>query len=205
MLRTETTTTKTTYFLRMLAVLMAVAVAATALTMGFAGDAEAQKRTQPNVVQCPTGGSSVDECVGTNARDLLVGRDSTYDNIKGREGNDIYNGKGGCDALTDTSLTSNDIYRVSVKDFCNVGVSALSIKDNGGRKDILDLSRFYKSTDFTPSKVNDSLHLDGPGVNDIDVLNFYEPNGAGLLADSIDAFKFSDKTLTAQQVADMIA
>jgi hypothetical protein len=153
-------------------------------------DAEAKRK-----VQCPTGGSST-ECVGTSASENLIGRDATYDNIKGGEGEDTYDGKGGCDALHDASSTSSDKYLVSIKDFCNVGISSLSIQDNGGSKDILDLSRFYKSTDFEPSEAYIHLNMDGPGVNDVSIYNFFT-------TDSIDVFKFKDKTLTAQQVKEM--
>lgn len=158
-------------------------------------DAEAQKRTQLNVVQCPTGGSDT-QCVGTKASDRLIGRDGTYDNMQDRAGNDIYNGKGGCDALRDASSKSSDRYLVSVKDFCNVGISFLSIQDDGGSNDVLDLSRFYKSTDFQFSEAYIHLNMDGPGLNDVSIYNFFT-------TDSVDVFRFSDKTLTAQQVKEM--
>lgn len=158
-------------------------------------DAEAQERTQLNVVQCPTGGSDT-QCDGTRTSDRLIGRDGTYDNIQDRAGNDTYNGKGGCDSLRDASSKSSDRYVVSVKDFCNVGISTLSIQDDGGSKDILDLSRFYKSTDFEFSEAYIHLNMDGPGVNDVSIYNFFTTN-------SVDVFRFSDKTLTAQQVKEM--
>lgn len=44
--------------------------------------------------------------------------------------------------------------------------------------------------------------MDGPGVNDIGVLNFFTPDGSA--TNSINVFKFSDKTLTAQQVRGMV-
>ena len=153
------------------------------------------------MVQCPTGGSSADECVGTIFRDALIGR-NIYDNIKGGEDNDTYNGKGGCDALDDASSTSSDRYLISVKNFCNVGISFLSIQDDGGNSDTLDLSRFYKSTDFVFSQNYTTLYMDGPGVNDIGILDFFTPDAGP--TDSIESFKFSDKALTAQQVRDMI-
>src|SRR5215210_9368094 len=159
---------------------------------GIASDMGAyEKQQQLNVVQCPTtGGSSPDECVGTIFRDAFIGR-NTYDNIKGGEGNDVYNGKGGCDALDDASLTSSDRYVVSVKDFCNNGVSFLSIQDDGGNSDTLDLSRFYASTDFVFEIGFTNLHMDErQTVNDVDVLNFFTPNGG--TTDSIEVFKFSD-------------
>jgi hypothetical protein len=174
------------------ALLMALVVLLSAVGLDHA---EAKKRNRLNVVQCPTGGSSY-ECVGTSAKDRLIGRDDTYDNIQGAEGNDTYDGKGSCDSWRDGSLTSNDRYLVSVKDFCNVGISTLSIEDNGGSKDLLDLSNFYKSTDFGYFEGYKILHMDGPGVNDVVIYNFFT-------TDSVDYFKFKDKTLTAQQVKEM--
>jgi hypothetical protein len=175
------------------ALLMALVISLSSVGLD---DAEAKKGKQLNLVRCPAGGSSTDECVGTNAGDRLVGRDGTYDNIKGGDGNDAYDGKGGCDALDDASSTSNDKYVISVKELCNVGISSLSIQDNGGSKDILDLSRFYKSTDFEFSEAYIHLNMDGPGVNDVSIYNFFT-------TDSVDYFRFSDKTLTAQQVEEM--
>jgi CSLREA domain-containing protein len=170
---------------------------------GFANDIGAFERRQDiNVVQCPTGGASPDDCVGTSARDALIGRDGSFDHIQGGEGGDTYNGKGSCDALDDSSLTSSDRYVVTVVDFCNVGISSLSIQDDGGDSDVLDLSRFYASTDFVFEIGFTNLIMDGAGVNNIDVLNFFTPSGGP--TDSIDTFKFSDKTLTAQQVRAII-
>lgn len=176
------------------ALLMALVILLSAVGLD---DAEAKKRKRLNVVQCPTGGSSY-ECVGTSAKDRLIGRDGTYDYIQGAEGNDTYDGKGGCDSWRDGSLMSSDRYLVSVKEFCNVGISTLSIEDNGGSKDLLDLSSFYKSTDFVFSKGYEILRMDGLGVNDVIIYNFFTTN-------SVDYFKFKDKTLTAQQVKEMSA
>ena len=174
------------------ALLMALVILLSAVGLE---DAHAQERTLPSVVRCPTAGSDT-QCVGTNGSDRLIGRDGTYDNIQGRAANDTYDGKGGCDALRDDNSTSSDRYVVSVKNFCNVGISTLSIQDDGGSKDILDLSRFYKSTDFEYSEAYIHLNMDGPGVNDISIHNFFTTN-------SVDVFRFSDKTLTAQQVKEM--
>jgi CSLREA domain-containing protein len=169
---------------------------------GFANDIGAYERRQDiNVVLCPTGGSDT-QCVGTNARDALVGRDDEFDLIRGAGGGDVYNGKGSCDALDDASLTSTDKYMVTIKEFCNNGVSSLSIQDDGGSEDVLDLSRFYKSTDFQFSKGFTNLHMDGPGVNNIDIYDFFTPSSGA--TNSVNVFKFSDKTLTAQQVRGMI-
>jgi CSLREA domain-containing protein len=169
---------------------------------GVANDIGAyEKKQNTNVVQCPTGGSSF-QCVGTGAGEALVGRDGAYDQIQGEEGDDTYNGKGGCDFLEDAGLTSSDRYLVSVKDFCTIGTSALELQDDGGKNDVLDLSRFYKSSDFVFYDNSSTLYMDGPGLNDIFVDNFFA-TGSGT-ADSIETFKFSDKPLTARQVRDMI-
>jgi hypothetical protein len=160
-----------------------------------------ERKQRLNVVQCPTGGSSF-LCLGTGGGDALIGRDGTYDWIQGGEGDDAYDGKGGCDALQDTSLTSSDRYLVSVEDFCNIGISWLSIQDDGGNKDVLDLGGFYRSSNFVFSKGYINLYLDGPGVNDISVDNFFTTGSD--MGDSIETFKFSDKTLTARQVRDMV-
>ncbi len=170
-----------------------------ALSIAFAPDAAAKKKKKQrppafNVVRCPTGGSST-ECDGTSSSDYLLGRDATYDHIKGGDGND---GKCGGDAWEDDSPMSNDYYLVSVKDFNSVGISSLGIQDAGGSFDTLDLSRFYKSTDFAFSMLCTNLHMGGPGVNDVDIYNFFT-------TDSIDFFRFSDGALTAQQVKDMIS
>jgi hypothetical protein len=152
-----------------------------------------------NVVQCPTASDGV-SCVGTDSNDYLVGRDGSHDFIQGGEGNDVYDGKGGDDfgdVWLDRSHTSSDYYLVSVKDFGASG--GLVITDFGGSLDTLDLSRFYKSSDFAysrDSRFND-LVMDGPGLNDIYI-------GGFCTTDSVDLFKFSDKTLTTQQVKDMV-
>ena len=161
-------------------------------------DAEAKKKKNRRppapalvVVQCAQQGIN---CTGTPGNDLLVGT-GEFEQVNGGEGNDVYEGKGGCDALHDASSASGDYYLVSDKNFCNVGISSLSIQDNGG-SDILDLSRFYKSTDFEFFEAYIHLNMDGPGVNDVSIYNFFT-------TDSVDAFRFSDKTLTAEQVKAM--
>jgi hypothetical protein len=40
------------------------------------------------------------------------------------------------------------------------------------------------------------LNMDGPGVNDVSIFNFFT-------TDSVDVFRFSDKTLTTQQVKEI--
>ena len=75
-------------------------------------------------------------------------------------------------------------------------------QDDGGNKDVLDLGRFYRSSDFALSKGYTNLYMDGPGNNDISIEGFFT-TGSGS-ADSVDKFKFSDKTLSARQVKEMI-
>jgi hypothetical protein len=182
------------------AVVLALSMLASrAEAAGHAGGGE--RKQQLNVVQCPTGGSDL-LCVGTGAGDALIGRYDTIDWIRGGEGDDTYDGKGGCDGLYDASLTSSDRYLASVKDFCNVGISFLSIQDDGGNKDVLDLGGFYRSSDFALSKGYTNLYMDGPGNNDISIDGFFATGSDS--ADSVDTFRFSDKTLTARQVKDMI-
>jgi CSLREA domain-containing protein len=165
---------------------------------GFSNDIGAFERAQQiNVVLCPTGGSDT-QCVGTSVSEALVGRDDDYDAIQGGGGDDTYNGKGSCDALNDAGRRSNDRYLITVPEFCNVGISSLSIRDAGGGEDVLDLSRFYRSTDFQYVEGFENLHMDGPGVNNIDILEFFTADSGA--RNSIDVFKFSDRTLTAAQV-----
>lgn len=183
------------------AFLLALSVLASQAEAAGKGYGGLERKHPLNVVQCPTGGSSF-LCVGTAAGDALIGR-TEYDQIQGGEGDDTYDGKGGCDALEDASPTSSDRYLVSVQSFCDVGISSLSVQDNGGNKDVFDLGGQYRSSDFVFSRGYTNLHLDGPGLNDIDINDFFA-TGSGT-ADSIDTFRFSDKTITARQVEDMIA
>lgn len=144
-----------------------------------------------NVVQCPTQSDGL-ICIGTASNDYLVGRDAS-DHLYGEEGNDVYDGKGGSDLWYDNSTTSSDYYLLSVQDFGN-----LLIQDDGGNSDTLDLSRFHNSYDFSYSRLGDNLFMDGLGTtNDVTIYSFFSSN-------SVDSFKFSDGTFTAQQVKDRV-
>jgi CSLREA domain-containing protein len=169
---------------------------------GISNDIGAFERAQQiSVVVCPTGGSDT-QCVGTSTGEALVGRDNVYDAIQGGGGDDAYNGKGSCDSLNDASRRSSDRYLITVPEFCNVGISILSIRDAGGAGDVLDLSRFYASTDFAFEIGYTSLLMNGPGVNNVEIRDFFTPDAKA--TDSMDVFKFSDRTLTARQVRNMV-
>ena len=165
-------------------------------------DAEARKRHHRiNTVLCPNQPGTAN-CVGTDSREKLIGRNFAFDRIEGKEGNDIYDGKSGSDIWEDSSATSTDLYLVSVKEFSSS--SGLGIRDRGGSQDTLDLSRFYKSFEFDFSMddrdfdgIVDDLVLDGPGVNNVVVLDFGNSN-------SVDHYKFADRTLTADQVRGLL-
>ncbi len=129
-----------------------------------------KKRQNPTytTIYCPNR-SDGQSCVGTTGRDYLIGTNS-FDYIQGREGNDLYDSKGGSDYLFDNSETSNDYYYESVLDFGN-----LRIEDDGGTN-ILDLSRRYESDDFDPERDGDDLFLDGPGSNNVRIVDYFDDN-----------------------------
>jgi Ca2+-binding RTX toxin-like protein len=72
-----------------------------------------------------TGGSGVDALNGFDGADVLVGG-AGNDNMQGVAGDDIYEGGAGTDTLTDSSTTSNEIYRYSL------GEGADTVSDSGG-------------------------------------------------------------------------
>jgi Ca2+-binding RTX toxin-like protein len=97
------------------ALLLALVILSSAVGLD---DAEAKKKKKKKsrppapalvVVQCAQQGV---DCTGTPGNDLLVGT-GEFERINGSEGNDVYDGKGGCDALHDASSTSGDYYLVS--------------------------------------------------------------------------------------------
>jgi Ca2+-binding RTX toxin-like protein len=167
--------------------LLAVAVMAASLLGPGAPDAHAKKRHHHriNTVHCPNQTDNK-SCVGTARADRLVGTEA-FDSILGGEGNDVYDGKGGSDRLSDGSTTSNDRYVLPSTEFG----SGVLISDGGGSSDVLDLSA-YRTQDFGFSRDlnTQSLKMNGPGNRDITVNLFFTNN-------TIDAFKFSDSTQTA--------
>ena len=140
-------------------------------------------------MQCPTESNGA-ECNGTQGRDKLIGRENEFDQIFGRDGNDIYDGKSGADSFFDHSKKSSDRYLVPSTDFGD-----LFIEDDGGSSDVLDVSA-YKSTDFTYTKFgsdDNQLLMTGAGNRDIRLFDFFKKN-------TIDSFKFSDGILTPKQI-----
>jgi Ca2+-binding RTX toxin-like protein len=166
---------------------------------------EAKKRHPDlNKVRCPNSTSDNVGCDGTRRNDYLIGGPASRspygatDYIYGEEGDDVYKGGNGADVLTDNSTKSNDRYLFPSTEFSLPGPISLgfaTIQDFGGSADVLNLSS-YKSTDFAWSHFygnTRTLHLDGPGARDINVYDFFTTN-------SIDSFKFSDRTITADEV-----
>lgn len=148
-----------------------------------------KKKPQNRVItiNCPNRADG-ETCVGTTGRDRLIGTNA-FDYIQGRAGNDYYDSKGGSDYLFDNS-TSNDYYYESVLDFGN-----LRIEDVGGTN-VLDLSRRYESDDFDPERDGDDLFLDGPGTNNVRIIDYFEDN-------TFFYFRFSDglKTVDANDAS----
>ena len=163
-----------------------------------------KKRPAYNLVRCPNSAYDNYTCNGTARRDRLVGGPASRvpngetDYIYGREGGDVYNGGGGGDVLTDNSTTSNDRYLFPSTEFSlvgNISPGWALIQDFGGSADVLGLGS-YKSTDFARSRFQGNprtLRLDGPGARDIHIYDFFTTN-------SIDSFKFSDRTVTADEI-----
>jgi hypothetical protein len=196
----------------LLALMVGLAVAL-ALSMAFAGDAQAKKHKKHhhrggggglNTVQCDN--TSIPQaCVGTSANDHLLAIDNggQGDELLDQTGDDIFEIPLGASAptgtfrLLDISLTSNDTYKLPSNDFGRV-----EITDLGGTLDILDLSA-YNLAEFTPTKCGGAslpdLCLTSTVTTDnrkVTVRAFFTPQ------DSIDIFKFKDQTLTdAQMVA----
>ena len=184
----------------LVALLMAVVLALSAPM------AEAKKKRHPalNKVQCPTSTSNNIVCDGTRRNDYLIGGPASRspngetDYIYGEEGGDVYKGGGGGDVLTDNSTTSNDRYLFPSTEFSLPGPISPGwtlVQDFGGSADVLNLSS-YKSTDFARSQFYGNLRtlrLDGPGARDIHIYDFFTTN-------SIDTFKFSDRTVTAAEI-----
>ncbi len=156
----QATTTAMKRMMVLMAVMMAALVALSALS---APDAEAKKKKKGpsfNVVQCRSNIS----CSGTPGNDYLVGNAGASDAMKGLEGTDVYDGKGGkpdpnanADSYEDSSATSSDFYLVPSFDFHDI-----LIRDKGGSSDYIDL-RSYRYADFEYLKFD----TDGDGPKTI--------------------------------------
>ena len=108
-MKKKTESAKKTYSRRAFVVWAALVVAAVLVLSAPMAQARKKHHRPPalNTVQCPNQGDSV-TCNGTAGNDHLIGRAGTSDDIFGKEGNDVYEGKGGGDLLVDSSTTSND-------------------------------------------------------------------------------------------------
>jgi len=164
--------------------------------------AEAKKRHALNKVQCPTETYDNYTCEGTRGKDRLVGGPASrspygaHDQMYGEEGDDVYEGGNGPDVFTDESITSNDRYVFPSTEFSLSSTSSFTyawVRDWGGSADVLDL-RSYRYDDFTRGNwLGRDLFLDGPGARDILIDGFF-------LSNTIDSFKFSDRTVTADEI-----
>ena len=176
--------------------LMAVLVAALSMASGAAFARDQTTAKLLNIVQCPNQPNN-ETCIGTKSGDHLVGGDE-FENVEGKGGPDTYDTKGGGDDLFDASRKSSDTYVIPATDFgLPAGHGGISIIDRGGSSDVLDLSA-YKSTDFEMVRRDfpdgsTQLDLIGSGFRAIGVSKFFNKN-------TIDTFKFSDKTMTAKQI-----
>lgn len=193
----KTGSPKKTYSRRM--IVLAALVMATGLGLS-APMAEAKKRHHHrhpafNVVQCPTEGSI--RCVGTDGNDHLIGRAAGFaDLITGKEGNDVYEGNGGHDELTDVSTTSSDTYVFKGPD---LGLNR--VEDCGGSSDTVDLSSTsfrlldnvtitrQNALDDCPGASADDLTLSDPAGGTVEIIDQY---GVG----KVEKIKFANGTLT---------
>ena len=165
--------------------------------------AEAKKKHHAlNKVRCPNQTYDNYTCKGTAGKDRLVGGPAdrspygAHDQMYGKEGDDVYMGGNGRDIFTDESITSNDRYVLPSTEFSFDSTSSFVytwVKDWGGSADVLDLSS-YRYDDFERRNwLSRDLYLEGDGARDILIDGFFVSN-------TIDYFKFSDRTVTAADI-----
>jgi hypothetical protein len=184
-----------------------VVVALMVLTAALAAsDAEAKKKKKKklNKIECVQQGVL---CNGTARNDLLIGT-SAFERLQGGEGNDVYNGKNGQDTWFDGSATSNDSYLAGKAFEANGGrgFEPFDVVDSGGTKDNVDL-RPFSSDDII--EVTDNAFGDNLGIR----VAIREGGNTGFVfipghldneENRIENFKFSDRTLTAEQIEALI-
>jgi len=173
-----------------------------------ASDAEAKKKKKKrlNKIECVQQGTV---CNGTARNDLLVGT-SAFEALQGGEGNDVYDGKNGEDDWVDKSATSNDTYKAGPA-FQASAISGKfepwSVVDFGGSSDTIDF-RPFSSDDLI--EVTDNAFGDNLGIR---VLINENPRRTGAVIipghldneqEKVENFRFSDRTLTAQEIEAMI-
>jgi hypothetical protein len=168
-----------------------------------APDAEAKKKKKKklNKIECVQQGTV---CNGTSRNDLLVGS-SAFEVLRGGEGNDVYDGKNGEDDWIDLSETSNDTYKAG---------PALEASRASGKFEPWSVVDFGGSDtiDFAPFSSDDIVEVtdDAFGGNlGIRVLLNEDPRRTGAVIipghleeeeNRIENFKFSDRTLTAEEI-----
>jgi hypothetical protein len=191
----------------LLTLVVAVLMALTAALAASDADAEKnKKKKKPNKVLCVKQGTV---CNGTQRNDLLVGT-SAQEILQGGEGKDIYDGKNGEDTWVDKSVTSNDTYLVG-KAFQAQAIGGkfepFDVVDFGGSSDTIDFGPF-SSDDLI--EVTDNAFGSNLGIR---VLIKEEPQRTGVVIipghledeeQKVENFKFSDRTLTAQEIEDLI-
>ncbi|HET6262757.1 MAG TPA: hypothetical protein VFG99_11050 [Chloroflexia bacterium] len=171
-----------------------------------------KKKRPPSVVPAPAPAPELNEvqcvnafCDGTDGDDRLVGTPER-EFAQGKEGNDVYDTKGGPannerDYLIDISDTSNDTYLIPDNEFGH-----MAIDDKAGSSDVIDLSS-YNFADFDFLKYNDEgqqgqpendLLINGPGSRLITLIDHFDEGADG--GKTIEQFKFKDGVRTADQV-----
>ena len=172
-----------------------------------ASDAEAKKKKKKlNKVECVKQGVV---CNGTSRNDLLVGT-SAFEVLQGGEGNDVYDGKNGEDDWVDKSATSNDTYKAGPAlqaSKISGKFEPWSVVDFGGSNDTLDF-RPFSSDDIV--EVTDDAFGGNLGIR---ILLNEDPRRTGAVIipghldneeERIENFKFSDRTLTAEEIEALI-
>lgn len=102
-----------------------------------------------------------------NASDNVLTGNSAANVLSGGGGNDTYNGGAGVDTLTDTSTTSNDVYK------WGAGQGNDVITDAGGT-DRIDIAGAYTTSQIKLTKSTNDLKISITGVTDVlTIKNYY--------------------------------